>query len=227
MTFTEALNIWRQEVVADASTVRWPDAEGLRLLGQAAADIAAMLGFPRVLGQPSFDLVPGDLMIEVPGDCLDVDLDTVMVNGVRLQSQPRHVVMSKAFMTPTRYPRYYHFDPTNRAAGIAIAPSVSVVVPQERIAFQYQQAINPVVTGTDDVWGGVYPEWHWLVPIKAGDATFREVELYDRAMSFVQMFQQNLQPFAAALGKTDIAKMMVPPEARNDLGNTRKGGSLQ
>lgn len=217
MTFTEALAIWRNEIVVDLGTDRWDDAEGLRLLGNAASEVAAMLGFPKYT-EDSVTLSIGDTSFAAPADLLDVELDSLFVHGVQVKSAPWHLVNRKRFMAQSPYPRYFSYDPEH-GGGIIFAPPVSRAATAGQVEFRYVGTFPREVVGADEIWDGLFPQWHHIVPIRAGENTYREVELYERANEFAQVYSRELQAFAMALGKTNIANAVVPPENRNDAGS--------
>jgi hypothetical protein len=217
MTFTEALAIWRNEVVVDLGTDRWSDAEGLRLLGNAASEVAAMLGFPKYT-EDGVTLSIGATSFAAPVDLLDVELDSLFVHGVQVKSAPWHLVNRKRFMSASPYPKYFSYDPEH-GGSIIFAPPVSRAAVAGQVEFRYVAQFPRTVIGADQVWDGLFPQWHHIVPIRAGENTYREIELYERANEFAQVFTRELQAFAMALGKTNIANATVPPENRNDPGS--------
>lgn len=217
MTFTEALAIWRNEIVVDLGTDRWSDAEGLRLLGNAASEVAAMLGFPKYTDDTA-TLAIGATSIPAPVDMRDIELDSLFVHGVQVKSAPWSLVNRKRFMTPSPYPRYFSYDPEH-GGSIIFAPPVSRAAVAGQVEFRYVGKFDRVVIGANDIWDGLFPQWHHIVPVRAGENTYREIELYERANEFSQVFSRELQAFALTLGKTNIANAIVPPENRNDAGS--------
>lgn len=217
MTFSEALTVWRNEIVVDIGTSRWDDAEGLRILGNAAAEVAAKLGFPKATSD-DITVLNGATSFAAPADMLDVELDSLVMNGAVVQAASWATVSRKRFMPPSPYPRYYSYDP-ERGGNIHFAPPISRDLTAGQIEFRYVQQLDRVVAGGDDIWNGIFPQWHFIVPIRAGENTYREVELYERANEFAQIYSRELQAFAAFLNKTNLANATVPPEARNDAGS--------
>lgn len=217
MTFAQALTIWRNEVVVDIGTSRWDNAEGLRILGNAAAEIAAKLGFPKVTVDDA-TLTIGATTLATPADVLDVELDSLIIGGVVVKAQPWNIVSRKRFMSPSPYPRYYSYDPEH-GGDIIFAPPLSRAMSSGQVEYRYVREVERIVVGTDLIWDGLFPQWHHIVPIRAGENTYREVELYERANEFAQVYSRELQMFSAMLGKTNAANMVVPPEARNDRGS--------
>ena len=217
MTFAQALTIWRNEVVVDLGTERWDNPEGYRILGNAAAEIAAKLGFPKATSN-DVTLGMGQTSFAAPADMLDIELDSMVINGVAVKAESYRTVARKRFMMASPYPRYYCYDPEH-GQNIIIAPPVSRVANAGAVEFRYVKSVPRAVDGADEIWGGLFPQWHHIVPIRAGQNTYREIELYERAEEFAQMYSRELQAFAMVLGKTNIANLIVPRENRNDHGS--------
>jgi hypothetical protein len=217
VTYAQALAIWRNEIVVDLGTERWDDAEGLRILGNAAAEVAAKLGFPKVTDDTAA-LNPNATSIPAPPDMLDVELDSLFINGVAVKAASYATVSRKRFMVPSPYPRYYSYDPEH-GGPIIFAPPISRAISPGGVEFRYVQAVDRSPDGDDEIWGGLFPQWHHIVPLRAGENTYREVELYERADQFAQVYSRELQAFALIVGKTNIANATVPPENRNDRGS--------
>lgn len=217
MTFDEARQRWRDDVLVDESVTWFSDADGLALLLDAAMQIADGLRLIRA-DSASLTLAVSAQSFDVPADALAVQPLSVVINGVGLAPASLSVVREKQTLDDTRYPRYYHFDP-GVGSTVQFGPPVSVAVAAGGLLVRYYQSYDTsLLDESDEVWGGVYPAFHHLVILLAGVTTFQGLELYQRASYFAQRYNEELQKFAAILGNTNVANLMVPPEQRGDAG---------
>lgn len=234
MTYAEALQRWREEIIADADTERWSNEDGYRLLFAAAKEVAAALRIPMLNYVNEDALNPGDSRMDFTGmlsyDIRPVEIiqDSVRINGVLVHQAPYNTVMRKISSPFSRYPRYYYYDKSSMGDHLIFSPALSLEVVPGQASFQYVPDFGPYDSDNipESIWlppGAAgqefYPEWHHLVLYRAAVPTFTSVELYERAQMFAQMYNQEVQAFAAYLGKTDMANLMIQPEQRNDRGS--------
>lgn len=234
MTYAEALQRWREEIIADADTERWSNLDGYRLLFDAAKEVAAALRIPMLHYENPDELIPGSTRLYFAGMFshgqrpVEVIQDSVRINGVIVEQAPYNTVMRRLGNPPYRYPRYYYYDKSSTGDYLLFSPSLSREVLPGEASFQYVPDFGPnnPENPPESIWlppgaSGIeyYPEWHHLVLYRAAIATFTSLELYERASMFAQLYNQEVQAFAAYLGKTDIANVMVQPDMRNDRGS--------
>jgi hypothetical protein len=128
-------------------------------------------------------------------------------------------VRRKQLMLPSPYPRYYHWS-ADTGGDVMFAPPLSRAVSTANVKFRYVTSIDPSdVDDSDDIWDGLFREWHYIVPLRAGQNSYQSLELYERASYFSQQYLRELQGFAAVLGKTSVAKLMVQRDMRVDTGS--------
>lgn len=215
MTIEDAIDEWRENVLVDGGTDWFSDTQAGRLIRQSAKEIADGL---RLLRADVFDIIvpAGEAQFSAPDDMLAAPPLSVIVNSVTLTPQRLSVVRQRSLMAPARYPRYYHFDPGESTRVVEFSPPVSAASP---VAMRYYKSYDTdSAMDGDEIWEGAYPAFHHLVVLLSGVTTFQGLELYQRAAYFAQRYNEELQKFAAVLGNTNIANMMVPPEQRMDAG---------
>lgn len=214
MTFDTAAIRWRNDVLVDDSSDWYANSDGLNLLRAAAVQISDGLRLLR--GQESRPLQDGDMSVAAPSDMLAVQPLALSIGGSALSPAAIDTVRSKQMMGPSRYPRYYHYDPGDGSELIEFGPALKG---NATALLRYHRRYDEGgISASDEIWEGAYPAFHHLVILLAGVTTYQGLELYERANYFAQRFNEELQKFAAVLGQTDIANLMVPPEQRHDPG---------
>jgi hypothetical protein len=212
MTFDELKTVFLREVVADATGDVW-DADAMTLLKNASAEIAAVLGFPQVTA--SGDLLANATAIIAPTGIAGMKVTQVIIGPWNLEP------VSYAQLLTLRkrgggVPVAYSFDP-RRGGNIEIAPAPNA---PHSYAIEYVKALVPSgIINTAAAWEGRFPDWHWLIPLRAGQNAWRMVSNSQQADYFESKFMSGLQAFAAVLGDTTLANMMIPPEQRSDRGS--------
>lgn len=219
MTFEDALVIWREEVLADIATEQFSHLNGLRLLKRSATEIAGALQFIRRV-EASIDLPVGASSFPPPSDLRQIVKDGLIIKGRNLQLVDADIV-ARHRLQPPGYPSFFHHDP-ELGGDIEFAPATKFPLNPGDVRFTYIANYDAEdATRESEIWDGRYSEWHYIVPIYAGRATFNMIELYDRGEVFAQYAMEEIQKFAAVLGKTNLAKILIPPERRGDEGSAR------
>jgi hypothetical protein len=218
-TFSELLSVMRREVISENSASGgFSDADDLLpMLYNASAEIAAHLGFP-VVSDATVSWSEGDLSFSAPADM--VWPQELMVNGRRVELTNVSTVLRKQGLEALRTPRFFAYDP-RQASDVLFAPEALYNQTAGSAVLRYVKAINTsLLTQGSTVWDGLFPDFHWLVPLRAGANAWDSLGESERAGYFNDKFGQGLQVFAARLGVTHVGNLMVPPEARNDKGSS-------
>lgn len=204
MTFGEAQTSLRNDVLAEASTDYYSDADLFGFLKQAAQEIALDFGFPTAVSTAS--VVTDASSFSLPADSANVDLNEVSFDGFRLLLQPYATVQAAVDQTSIGVPRYYNFDP-KRGGVVFFAPKA----PRNGvIKFEYVQNydVSGVTTGSV-IWDGLFVPFHNLVVFSAGVKAFDASLEQERAGYWLQRYQARSQEFAAFLNKTPLNKLVV------------------
>lgn len=220
MTFTEALTIWREEVLADQDTGQFSDPDGYRLLKKAATEIAGALHLVRATNA-TITAAVNATSLAAPADLLAVTPTGLNIKGRYVELVGRDMVLKRRAL-PSGYPRYFSYD-QDIGGAIEFAPATKYALGAGDVVLTYVKRYDASgAADGDQVWEGKYPEWHYLIAYRAGMATFDMVELYERSQVFEQKFMTGLQMFAAILGRTNLARLLIPQEARRDDGSVSK-----
>lgn len=220
MTFNEAVAYWRDEIIADDDTSRWKDADGLSFITRAAEQIANAFELMKK-EDATVTLTASDSSFAAPADLLSIDPYGLSINGVGLVRANYDTVIQKQMLGDVKYPRYYHHDPAMDAV-VRFGPSVNASVAAGGVVIKYTQKYDTsAFTGTEDIWQGAWPGFHYLTLYRAGIMSFHALELYGRSNYFTQVYNEELKSFAAVLGRTDVANLLIPVQQRNDTERVR------
>lgn len=220
MTFTDLLTVWREEVLADEDTGQFSDPDGYRLLKKAATEIAGALQLVRAT-DATITTLASATALTAPADLLAVFPGSLIIKGRSVELVSRDQMLRRRAL-PAGYPRYFSYD-QDVGGNIEFAPATKYPITAGEAVLSYVKRYDGITAADGaNVWDGKYPEWHYLVAYRAGIATFDMVELYERSGVFEQKFMTGIQMFAATLGRTSLARLMVPREARRDDGSVSK-----
>ena len=150
-----------------------------------------------------------------------IDSCGLSINGIRLDPASYDTVIQKQMLGQVKYPRYYHYDPALDNL-IRFGPAINADVAAGGVVVKYTSTYDTsTFTGTEDIWGGAWPGFHYLVLYRSGIMSFNSLELYGRSNYFAQIYNEELKNFAAALGRTDLANLLVPANQRDDTNRVR------
>ena len=231
MTYDKLIEIWREEVGVTEDDDLFSQNDIVRFLGRAASEIAAALRFP-VVEDATATAAQNATSFTPDAAALDIVEGSVQIRGSQLEAVDWYTIKSKG-MLPARFTqRYYHYD-RDRTGSVEFAPATAVALGAGDITYSYvadpveTAQIDPgtVNTATVEPWGGAYPDWHYLIPLRAGVFTYEALELYERAQYFDQRSMTEIQKMAGSLFRIDIAQRLIAPlqryESRAPSGGER------
>lgn len=212
MTFTELLTILRREVLGDPGSQVWEDDDLQEMLKNASSEIAGLLGFPQAYGNAN--LSAGASAFTPASDILNTQLGQVMIGDANLHPVTLAEVLQKRAWADPGLPEAYSFDPRRGANSIEFAP---VLEGAAMATYEYTRFLDPGdLADGDEAWEGLFPQWHWLVPIRAGANAWRSVQAFDRSDYFRQEFLLGMEAFSGYLGITNPLARMEEPRLRRD-----------
>jgi hypothetical protein len=198
VTFGEARTILRNDVLAEASTDYYSDADLLGFLKRAAKELALTFGFPREISTVS--LISGQSSFTLPADAANIDLQEVVYDGFSLALAPYRVIANMVGQSSLGQPRFYNFDPKRASSTVRIAPAATRAA---SITFEYIQEYDVnSVTDSTPVWGGLFPAYHELVVFRAAVKAFDASLETERAAYWLEREQRMSQEFSLFLNKT-------------------------
>lgn len=218
-TFHELLSVMRREVISEnTASGGFSDADDLLpMLYNASAEVAAHLSFP-VVTDATISWDEGALSFTAPADMIWPQ--ELFVNRRRVELTNVATVLRKQGLAPLRTPRFFAYDP-RQPSDVLIAPEALYYQGDGSVELRYVKAIDTsVLTQGSTVWDGLFPDFHWLVPLRAGANAWDSLGEHERSAYFNDKFGQGLQVFAARLGVTHVGNLLVPSEARNDKGSS-------
>lgn len=217
MTFAELNEMVRRDIIVDL----YEDAvtnDALRnVLWQASVELAAAFDLPRQI-----------IMVPVAVNALAIPLpnaravSSLSINGDDAQSADLQVLFRVRPLGP-RPVRYFNFD-LKRGAEVLISPpsqggtaiietTVLLVRPDPG---DFDTSSPWTTAGPDSV--TVLPEFHHVIAYRAGLVLYQMDERQEENQWLQQEYQNRVSEMAAALGRTDVANLVIPAEARNDEG---------
>lgn len=210
MTFSELVQLVRDEIIVDQYGDAFSDAAILDVLWRASVETAAAFDIPRELAHLS--VAAGTSSLSLPFTPRKVH--TVLVNGDDLRSADPQELLRMASGS-NRVPRYFNYDP-RRSQALLLAP---IPATDGTLTIEYTAAlVRPVNLGAAQAWGGVLPEFHSLIVYRAATSLYQMEERQEETAFWVSEYQNRSSELAAFLGRTDIPNLIVPSEARDDKG---------
>lgn len=201
MTFGEARTILRNDVLAEASTDYFTEADLLDYLQRASKEIAMGFGFPTALA--SVNVNENDFTFNLPSDAANIDLNEVSFDGFALSLAPRRTILRSVQQTNLGLPRYYNWDP-KRGGQVAFAPKA----PRNAVvSFEYVQEYTPGGESAN-IWDGLFPAYHELVVYRAAVKAFEASMETDRSQYWMQREQGMAQEFTAFLNETPLNRLI-------------------
>lgn len=196
MDFDALQGILAREVLGDKTEDVWSIAnDQLPMLYNASVEIASVLGFPQ--GIATGTLTAASTSIAPPADMLAAQINQVIVGDYNLRQVGYAGVLSLRSRSGSSTPEVYNYDP-RRGGNIEVAPAPAADSPY---FVEYTQEIDiSAYTGGSEPWGGLFPQFHWLVPIRAGINAWRSVQDFERAQFFLSEYGIGVNAFAAFLG---------------------------
>lgn len=211
MTFGEARDILRNDMLAEASTDYYDDADLLAFLGRAARELALTFGFPTAVD--SVTVNTNDSTFQLPADAANVDLNEVSFGGFNLVLAPYRTILQYVDEVSTGFPRYYNFDPKRADLTVHFAPKAPGAA---TVRFEYVVDYDTsAVTASDDVWNGLFPAYHELVVMRAAVKAFDASLENERAQYWLQREQQKMQEFSTYLNKLPMHRLIVQEVAES------------
>lgn len=206
MTYDELRTILRRDLLAEASTDYFTEADLLSFLKRAAVEIARDFGFPTAMHTQQ--LPGGATEAELPEDVADAQLAEVAFSGFRLTPAPLAVIAEYQELGALRFPRHYNVDPKRDPRRLYFAPPVPSGGGRLMIEYvvEYDTASE---TETSAPWGSRFARFHGLVAYRAAVNALEASMESDRAAALQQRLMPMMQSFALFLGKADLARAMA------------------
>lgn len=197
MDFDALQGILAREVLGDRSEDVWSIADDqLPMLYNASVEIASVLGFPQEVATGSLD--EDDEEISAPSDILASQINQVIVGDYNLKLVSyAEVLAERSRRGDSGPPTKYNYDP-RRAGDILIAPAS----PGDLTYFvEYTKELDTSgYSGSTEPWDELFPQFHWLIPIRAGVNAWRSVQDFERARFFLEEYSMGVAAFASFLG---------------------------
>lgn len=195
-TFAQLKDVMRREVVAEIATDFFNDSTNLYpMLYDAAAKIAAELGFPRKTNSALLS-APAQV-ISTPSDLLEIV--SLSIGNWNLERTDYQTVLLRRSLAGV--PNSFAHDAARAGVSATVryidfAPAISADVLYQ---LEYVAALAAPVT-TSDAWGGLYPQFHHLIPLRAGVNAWAMAEDYERMSEFQKRYAWEEQGFKRFLG---------------------------
>jgi len=208
VTFGEARTILRNDVLAEASTDYYSDADLLGYLQRSAKEIAMNFGFPTALG--SVNVNADDFTFNLPSDAANIDLNEVSFDGFALTLAPRRRILGAVQQASLGLPRYYNWEP-KRGGQVAFAPKA----PRDAVvSFEYVKEYTPGDENAE-VWDGLFPAYHEVVVYRAAVKAFEASLEVDRSQYWLTREQNVSQEFSLFLNETPLNKAIAQEVAES------------
>lgn len=197
MTFSEAQQVLRNDILAEESTDYYTDADLFEFLKRAAKELAFTFGFPREIA--TIALSSGQSSFTLPPDAANIDLQEVVFDGFGLTLMPYRAIAHMVDQASLGQPRFYNFDPKRFSSTVRIAPAPTRA---GNVTFEYIQSydVNAVVP-SDVIWDGLFPAYHELVVFRAAVKAFDASLETERAAYYLQREERMSQEFSLFLNK--------------------------
>lgn len=228
-TFSNLLETMRREVFTKAAVnMDFDDEELGAVLFNASSEIAAHFGFPIIedatitwLEDATSFIAPADMVWPI----------SLVVNNSRVELKHVEFVRGKQTLPKIRSPRFFAFEAKYNPGGarnFLFAPPANQDQNAGTVVLTYVRAIDtssyPVSPTwaqlrAQEAWDGLFPDFHWLIPLKAGLILWASMNQIEQAAGFAERFNQGMQTFSTRLAATNVANLMVPKEARHDKGS--------
>jgi hypothetical protein len=213
VTFGEARTILRNDILAELSTNYYQEDELLRYLLDSAREIAIAHQFPTdintaavVLGATTFTPDAGESTISI---------NEVAFNGFEMKLVPLATVLQyrelrEGVRQIAPNPRYYSWD-TRRGGNVEFAPPAPRpgVITYEAVVEYDTTALG----ADDDIWGGQYPAFHYLVIYRAAAKAFEASLENERASYYLQRMMALQQEFSVYLKQTPLSNLVAASAA--------------
>ena len=197
MDFDALQGILAREVLGDRSEDVWSiSGDQLPMLYNASVEIASVLGFPQEVATGS--LAEDDATITAPTDILSSQINQVIVGDYNLKLVTYAEVLSeRSRRGASGPPTKYNYDP-RKGGAIHIGPASPGAL---TYFVEYTQELDiSAYTSATEPWEGLFPQFHWLIPIRAGVNAWRSVQDFERARAFLEEYSLGVTAFAAFLG---------------------------
>ena len=197
MDFDALQDILAREVLGDRSEDVWSIAnDQLPMLYNASVEIASVLGFPQSVDTGT--LTAGDETIAAPTGMLSSQINQLIIGGYNAKAVSYvEVLAERARRGASGAPTKYNYDP-RRGTAIQIGPAASGAWDYY---LEYTEELDTsAYSGSTDPWDGLFPQFHWLIPVRAGVNAWRSVQDFERARFFLDEYSLGVAAFAAFLG---------------------------
>ena len=211
MTFSDLLDMVRREIIADQYADAYSDADIEDVLWKASVEIAAAFDIPRELGESS--TTEGATVVALGVDA--IRLHALQIAGDDGVSADIRQVWRMRAVSPGPL-RYFNFDVRRSSALAQIAPTST----GGSANFEYTPLLERATPiGPSEPWNGTLSQFHTMVAYRAGISLYEMAEREDETQHWTQQYELRAAELAAWLGRTDMANLMIQPEARNDKGS--------
>lgn len=209
MTFHQAAQILRQDILAEDSQEYFTDADLLDFLYRSSEEMARALQFPTDVG--AVVVAKNAVQFNLPADAATAELNEVSFEGFQLELRPLARVLEYQGYTGLKQPRYYNYDPKRSGLVVRFAPAAPT-----NGTFTFEYVLNYTASSpTAEVWTGLFKPFHELVVFRAGEKAFRASLEFDKADATQQRYVYGLQEFSAFLGKKPLHDLVIEGGAKS------------
>lgn len=189
-----------REVVSDRSAAVWTQAEKDEMLKNASVEIASLLGFPQDVATGS--LSNGVNSISAPADILSTQINQLIIGNSDCRSADLlEVLQVRARVGGNGTPEVFNYDP-RKGKDIEFAPALATGSGGSTYFMEYTTELDvSAYTDSSAMWDGLFPQFHWLIPIRAGVNAWRSVQDFERARAFLEEYGIGIAAFASFLGQ--------------------------
>ena len=210
MTFTELRQMVRREIIVDQYEDAYTNSDIEEVLWKASLDIASAFDIPRAIGSQEVPVNATSITLVAPIR----RLHTLQIAGDDGVSVDLVTVWRMRGVSPGPL-RYFNFDP-RRSTNVEVAPASF----GGTAFFEYTPPLQrPGNLLAAQPWNGVLSEFHNAIAYRAGVTLFEMAERQDEAQHWSEQYQLRSSELALFLGRTDMANLMIQPEARDDPGS--------
>lgn len=204
MTFQQARDILRNDILAEVSTDYFTDADLFAYLKRASQELAYMFGFPRAIVNTT--LSNGDISFTLPSDAANIDVQEIAFDGFTLSLAPYRGIAHLVNQLSVGQPRFYNYDVKRSDMTVYVAPRPTR---SGVLTYEYIREYNPdSLLLTDPIWEGLFPAFHELVIYRAAIKAFDASLESERSGFWIQREQKLSQEFSLFLNKTPANEVL-------------------
>lgn len=203
MTYGDARDRLRQDILAEESTAYYSDEDLLSYLQASAREIAKAQQFPTELLTAAIDA--GDVSFALPAGANTLVVNEVALGGWDLQLAPLATILQYRAQGDVGNPRYYNFDPRRLGGEVQFAPPA---MRESTASFEVVREYEPG-DAEADVWAGQFPAWHEIVVYRAAARAFDASLEQERAVYYQERYNAMMQEFSVYLERFRLSQVAL------------------